>query len=1164
MARYGISYYGASFYGAPSVAAFSAEPFDAVPTGYGSVLLTWRTPGGTWDEIRLVRNIHGYPAAVDNGEVIYTAPVGGDAGEFSESDLARGRWVYYTIFAHDTTQDEWVRSGNARAYIPQDYLTGQRLYDLTPWVTQSDALARFLSVAGWGIDLTRNDVNTLLDLYDSRQVLYDMVPAAMAQLGIPEETELEPENYRRFLRNAMRFYKSKGTSECAHGVAAAVTGYQAQIGVGTNILWDAEYSDFAGGIGQWDAEEVNCTATWVAPNIMRLTSTGGEMSVGFVTTDTVALMALPTSPGEELSVLVTMGANGNTSLREARIDIDWYDLLGGLLSTTSGATTPMRSGISDSVLLEATAPANAIFFAPRIVVEATTAGEQFDVVQARVNRNPEPLPHQPGRDIRVTLLANRINYVANGSAENGLTGWTEFGNVDLTRDTTRSAGGDASFRLVYTDPTPVTGNVTPTDYVIYPVTTVPGRRYGVQVSMANDTPQVSPAYLKFHTRVTSDLGTLDALTDSDNATAQVSTTPSTSTEFSADLAHTFAFVADTTEVYLVIGFLGARQNDAINFDMVIVEQAPEGTSDDWYSRNTDVVRPYFDGSHTSITDDYFWEGDEYASPSHYYSRRTVHEARLRDVLPRYLPFGSTYTLLWAQPESPPYVSDDTVIAGDSVDAPVAAVGRDLSLRYRQRFTNASLLALRWNQISAVEGHRQMLWNDGANAVKTLSALWNILSAAGYGASSGAFTNGSSSYNIAIPASTVPGNFLVLTVTARTTSLVSTPAGWTYYSETGVSAGARPVKTYVFYRWAQAGDAGSNVLLTFGGNQNSVATIGRYTDIDTTFPIATSAHKASNGTTFTGATAYVHPSDALLVHTVGLLVSAGTDPGAVAFGGGVTSRRVDNYGPSDLGAAALGDEDIASSGVTTARTLTAANSSDFNGLVLALNSSGVTPLGATAYRDEVLADTPAALWMLGEGSGTQMTDASPNARHGTYATAAPPTAATLINSATSSLANAYAGGGRNGDLAYAAWMTASAISIEFWLQTSALGNVVTRLDPGSGVITWTVRVGPAGSLILDFYDSAGGTYSQTITDTVVNDGRRRHFAIVRRGTTVDCYTQGSLHRSVTAGNGVWTGVNGQGGLRVSDTSGHKTQAVAFWGSALTAAQIQRHFAAAMYS
>src|SRR5256885_1965692 len=127
MARYGVSEYGASFYGAPALATFSAEPFVGVVTDYGSVRLTWHSPGGTWDELRVIRNIHGYPASVDNGVEVYNAAIGADAAEFREGGLQTDRWIYYSIFVHDNTQDEWIRSGNTRLFVPANYNASQRL-----------------------------------------------------------------------------------------------------------------------------------------------------------------------------------------------------------------------------------------------------------------------------------------------------------------------------------------------------------------------------------------------------------------------------------------------------------------------------------------------------------------------------------------------------------------------------------------------------------------------------------------------------------------------------------------------------------------------------------------------------------------------------------------------------------------------------------------------------------------------------------------------------------------------------------------------------------------------------------------------------------------------------------------------------------------------------
>ena len=92
----------------------------------------------------------------------------------------------------------------------------------------------------------------------------------------------------------------------------------------------------------------------------------------------------------------------------------------------------------------------------------------------------------------------------------------------------------------------------------------------------------------------------------------------------------------------------------------------------------------------------------------------------------------------------------------------------------------------------------------------------------------------------------------------------------------------------------------------------------------------------------------------------------------------------------------------------------------------------------AYSEVALALSPTALYMMEEGSGTQMTDASGNANHGTYQNGALPSTPGLITEGAKSLnpvSNLYATA--PGAVASAL----SGFSIVLWLQWSHSSNLV---------------------------------------------------------------------------------------------------------------------------
>ena len=129
---------------------------------------------------------------------------------------------------------------------------------------------------------------------------------------------------------------------------------------------------------------------------------------------------------------------------------------------------------------------------------------------------------------------------------------------------------------------------------------------------------------------------------------------------------------------------------------MLVEQQAEGSDPDVLSLA--AAQPYFDGNTPSPTDDYLWEGEPFNSASHFYSRRTVYENRLRALLPDFLPLGATFTLLWAQPEEEFYAVDDVILVESAPVIPTTPVSKTLTVRWRDDILVSKLLQVRWDNL----------------------------------------------------------------------------------------------------------------------------------------------------------------------------------------------------------------------------------------------------------------------------------------------------------------------------------------------------------------------------------------------------------------------------------------------------------------------------------
>ena len=104
MSRYGLNYYYDAYYGTDNPIKFDATPFTATPSNYGSILLNWVDPGGSWSQLVITRNSYGFPVNPYDGIQVLTVNNGADPVSYIDStSLAQGQFYYYTIFVYNLT-----------------------------------------------------------------------------------------------------------------------------------------------------------------------------------------------------------------------------------------------------------------------------------------------------------------------------------------------------------------------------------------------------------------------------------------------------------------------------------------------------------------------------------------------------------------------------------------------------------------------------------------------------------------------------------------------------------------------------------------------------------------------------------------------------------------------------------------------------------------------------------------------------------------------------------------------------------------------------------------------------------------------------------------------------------------------------------------------------
>ena len=215
-----------------------------------------------------------------------------------------------------------------------------------------------------------------------------------------------------------------------------------------------------------------------------------------------------------------------------------------------------------------------------------------------------------------------------------------------------------------------------------------------------------------------------------------------------------------------------------------------------------------------------------------------------------------------------------------------------------------------------------------------------------------------------------------------------------------------------------------------------------------------------------------------------------------------------------------------------------------------------------YSSEVLADSPAAYYRLGDASGA-MTDSSGNGRNGTYSNVTLGTTGLLTGDADTAITINHSEG--RGEVTDAAWMdTGTTLTVEAWIKTSTTGvyqYIVNRDTTGR---LWCLRLTNTGVLQVE---KIVGTFAASTGTTALNDGARHHVAFTYDGSNIRLYVDGALEQTTAAtGSLDGTAILGIGSTYAgTGTWGpHRfigvMDEVAYYGTTLSGTRIAAHYAA----
>ena len=324
MSRYGINYYGNAVYGSPTTGDLLVDDFKAVPFGHTQIKLTWTSPGGSWDEIRLVRGVYGFPTNPFDGVLVSSAYYGDDPGSSLDSnDLLENRFYYYSLFVYSVVTYSWVRSADASALSVKDFKSQKLLYDYIPEpykytsfkVLNNDetnqSLYKFLGIFGFELDKYRSFINNTTNRYDLSLSNGQLLPTLLKQFGFPQEPALGLQQSRILVRDAVQLYKEKGSSQGVKEFIKAFSGYAVPspsssipnpgvdgLTVGHNLMLDYNSSSFEESYG-----------VWLSYSSAKLTALTVSKVTHYQVTSNVLILTLNKEHGYEIGDLVSVSAS---------------------------------------------------------------------------------------------------------------------------------------------------------------------------------------------------------------------------------------------------------------------------------------------------------------------------------------------------------------------------------------------------------------------------------------------------------------------------------------------------------------------------------------------------------------------------------------------------------------------------------------------------------------------------------------------------------------------------------------------------------------------------------------------------------------------------------------------------------------------------------------
>ena len=261
MAVYGITLYGTETYGYFVPPIYRVDPFTATPTSYTQITISWAKPAGTIAGFRLIRNMYGTPVDQDDGQILLDITSGFPGNNYVDNNVVPGAYHYYGFYVLINAEtDEWVRSGLTGCLMINSYGTSETMQSLIPsfYINSINAenelvvdptgntfLSKFMDVIGWGFDYLRTQYDTYQSVNDPWKVplsdLYNMA----GQFNIDINPDIHPYTLRKAIFYNATVNQLRGTPEGIATELSALTGWNADITIGPNMMLSNDQSYFA-------------------------------------------------------------------------------------------------------------------------------------------------------------------------------------------------------------------------------------------------------------------------------------------------------------------------------------------------------------------------------------------------------------------------------------------------------------------------------------------------------------------------------------------------------------------------------------------------------------------------------------------------------------------------------------------------------------------------------------------------------------------------------------------------------------------------------------------------------------------------------------------------------------------------------------------------------